>query len=185
MAEADLTAQSPCAGLLPKTIAGCRLEESIPGCITSLMPYDGQTAALSKALGAAHGMAFPKPNRATGKAGARCLWTGRGQAFLMGPRPDAGLAEFAALTDQSDAWAVVTLDGDAAETVLARLTPLDLRRSRFRRGHTARTLLGHMTGSLTRTGDMAFQIMVFRSMAQTLVHELDTAMSSVAARAGA
>jgi len=35
--------------------------------------------------------------------------------------------------------------------------------------------------SLTKTGENAFQIMVFRSMAETLVHDLKTAMEGVAA----
>jgi sarcosine oxidase subunit gamma len=42
-----------------------------------------------------------------------------------------------------------------------------------------------MTVSLTRLDDTAFQIMAFRSMARTLVHDLDTAMSSVTALAKA
>jgi sarcosine oxidase subunit gamma len=40
-----------------------------------------------------------------------------------------------------------------------------------------------MHGSLTRVSDSAFQVIVFRSMAQTLVHDLKRAMISVEARA--
>lgn len=184
MAEDILQAQSPCADLLPVTIGPWSLREEAPGAITALLPYAGQQEALSRALGDAHGMAWPAPGRATGKAAARCVWTGRQQAMLIGPAPDAGLARHAALTDQSDAWAVVTLSGPGSKDVLARLVPVDLRAARFRRGHSARTLLGHMSASVTRTGAETFQIMVFRSMAATLVHELKSAMSGLAARSG-
>ena len=102
--------------------------------------------------------------------------------MLIGPEPDASLGEYAALTDQSDGWAVVRLEGKGAGDVLARLVPLDLRPASFKRGHSARTDLAHMMASLTKVGENAFQIMVFRSMARTLVHDLKTAMEGVAAR---
>ncbi|WP_411351193.1 sarcosine oxidase subunit gamma [Leisingera aquaemixtae] len=179
---AELIAKSPCDGLLPVTIGGMSLMEEQPGAMWAVAPFNGQEKALSQALEAAHGMAFPAANRATGKAGSRAVWFGRGMALLIGPEPDAKLAEHAALTDQSDAWAVVRLEGQGAEDVLARLVPVDLRAAVFKRGHTVRSELKHMLASVTRTGPQAFQIMVFRSMAKTLVHDLKTAMEAVAAR---
>lgn len=178
----ELTAKSPCDGLLPLDIGATRLSEETPGCLTTLAPYAGQAAALGAALEQAHDLGYPAANRSVGKAGHRVIWFGRDMALLMGPVPDATLADHAALTDQSDAWAVVRLDGAAAEEVLARLVPVDLRQSAFKRGHTVRTELAHMMASVTRIGPSAFQIMVFRSMARTLVHDLKTAMEAVAAR---
>ncbi|MHA6262463.1 sarcosine oxidase subunit gamma [Arenibacterium sp. CAU 1754] len=179
---AELIAKTPCEGLLPITIGSLSLSEETPGMLTSLAPFKGGDANLCDALTAAHGMAFPAPNRATGSSGARAIWFGQGQAMLVGPEPEAGLAKFAALTDQSDAWAIVRLEGAGAEEVLARLVPVDLRGSVFKRGHTARTQLVHMMTSVTRVGPQAFWIMVFRSMAQTLLHDLQTAMEAVGAR---
>ncbi len=179
---AELIATSLCDRLLPVTLGGLSLTEEQPGSMWVLAPFKGQEKGLSKALEAAHGMAFPAVNRATGKAGSRAVWFGRDMALLMGPAPDASLAKHAALTDQSDAWAVVRLDGQGAEDVLARLVPVDLRPQVFKRGHTARTELKHMMASVTRIGPQAFQVMVFRSMAKTLVHDLKTAMEAVTAR---
>lgn len=102
--------------------------------------------------------------------------------MLVGPAPNWSLKNEATVVDQGDAWAVVKLEGAGAEDVLARLVPVHVRMARFKRGHTARTMLGHMTVSVTRVGERAFQIMVFRSMAKTLVHDLQRAMESVAAR---
>lgn len=180
---ADLTAKSPCDGLLPLEFGDVLLSEPDQTCLTSLAPFKGQDAALSEALKAAHGMAAPAPNRATGREGARAVWFGQSHVMLIGPEPDAGLAQYAAMTDQSDAWAVLRIEGAGAEDVLARLVPLNLSQTVFKRGHSARSLLQHMTISITRVGDTAFQIMAFRSMAGTLVHELETAMKGVAARA--
>lgn len=175
--------ESACDGLLPLKIGGMQLTEADPGRLSSIAPYKGQEKALSGALKKAHGMALPAINRATGKEGARAMWFGQGQVLLVGPDPAPELAAHAAMTDQSDAWAIVRLDGDGAVDVLARLVPLDLRGPSFKRGHTARTQLGHMMVSVTKTAENVFQIMVFRSMAATLVHELKFAMQGVAARA--
>ncbi|WP_171174575.1 sarcosine oxidase subunit gamma family protein [Ruegeria sp. HKCCD8929] len=177
-----LSANTPCEGLLPLTVGSVNLTEEDPGAMTSIAPYKGRVKDLSAALKAAHGMTYPAANRATGKAGARAVWFGHAQAMLMGPAPDASLAEHAALVDQSDAWAVVRLEGDGVEDVLARLVPVDLRPAQFKRGHTVRSLLFHMSASITKVGEKTFQIMVFRSMAETLVHDLKTAMEGVAAR---
>lgn len=177
-----LVAKSPCDGLLPLTVGAVTLSEEDVGAIHSISPLKGQKKAVSDALKSAHGMTYPAPNRATGKAGSRAVWFGHAQALLMGPSPDASLAGPAIVVDQSDAWTVVRLDGQGVEDVLARLVPIDLRSTHFKRGHTARTLLFHMTASITRVGENAFQIMVFRSMAQTLVHDLKRAMEGVASR---
>ena len=127
-------------------------------------------------------MAWPAPGRATGKSGARAIWFGREMVMLAGPEPDAALNAYAAMTLQSDAWACVTLTGANVEDVLARLVPLDLSSDIFKRGYTARTLIQHMNGSITRIGADTFLLMVFRSMAGTLLHDMERAMESVAAR---
>ncbi|MCR8826036.1 sarcosine oxidase subunit gamma [Pseudosulfitobacter koreensis] len=181
MADAlTLTATTPCYGLLPKSIGTCDLIETNLGRLTSIAPY--KQSALSEALKDAHRLAFPAPNRMTGNDGARAIWFGRDMALLVGPTPDAALAEHAALTDQTDAWACVTLSGEDAAAVLARLVPVDLSAAKFKRGHTARTQLGHLNASITRTEADSYLILVFRSMATTLVHDLVTAMESLAAR---
>lgn len=176
----ELVAISPCAETLPKEIGAVHLSEVVFDAITSVAPLKGQEGAVSDALKAQMGAAFPAPNRTTGSAKKRAVWSGRGQALVLGPKlePIAG----AAMTDQTDAWACVALEGDGARDVLARLVPIDLRDGTFKRGHAARTQLMHMNIVLMRTGANRFGIMAFRSMADTLVHDLETAMEGVAAR---
>ena len=74
-------------------------------------------------------------------------------------------------------------EGKDIEAVLARLVPIDFALSQFKPGYTARTLVQHMHAAVTRISGSVFQIIVFRSMAQTLVHDLTRAMTSVDARA--
>lgn len=180
---ADLTVTDPCAGLgLPITSGGCRLDSCAPGPIWSIAPYPGRAPAADVALKALQ-LGFPAPGQVIAGGAARAVWAGRETAFLIGVAPPAGLEAQAALTDQSDGWAGVSLSGEGAVAVLARLLPLDLRTDPFPPGRSARSLLNHMPCLVVRVTDAAFELYVFRSMAGTAVHELAEAMRGVAARA--
>jgi len=177
---ARLISKSPLAGLVPVEVGGLTLSEVETGPVTSVAPFKGKQTAVSKALKAAVGLGMPKVGRMDSKGEARALWAGRGRALVMGVAlPDL---EGAALTDQTGANAVLRIEGPAVDAVLARLVPLDLRATAFPVGQTARTMVGHMMASVTRVGDAAFEVMVMRSMAQTLVHDIEGAAKAVAAR---
>jgi heterotetrameric sarcosine oxidase gamma subunit len=174
----ELIAKSALEGL-SVTIGTVGLAEVDVGPITSIAVLPGGAKAIARGLRAV-GLAMPEPNSFTEKKGARIVWTGRDQAFLLSA--DCPPLEGAAVTDQSDGWAVLSVSGAGLVDVLARLVPTDLRRTAFPVGGAIRTQLGHMNVVLLRTGDHAVEIMVFRSMARTAWHELETAMQMVAAR---
>ena len=163
------------------TIGGVTLTELDPGPITSVALFPGGAKLAAKGLKAL-GLSFPAPNTFTDKKGARIVWTGRDQCFLMSVAAPA--LEGAAVTDQSDGWTVLGLSGPGAVEVLARLVPIDLRLAAFPVGRAARTQVNHMNAVILRTGDYALEILVFRSMARTAWHELESTMAMVAARAG-
>ncbi|WP_039019000.1 sarcosine oxidase subunit gamma [Halocynthiibacter namhaensis] len=179
---ADYIAKTPCDGLLPQTIGSLTLTETAVDRMTSFMPWKGREKTASKALKAACGVAFPGPNETSASGDVQAIWTGRGQCFILGVELPDGLSAEGALTDQSDAWAVMSLRGDAAVDVLARLCPVDLRDAAFKPGDTVRTEMQHMMVSVTRMDD-GFQIMVMRSFAKTAVHDLTETMKAIAARA--
>jgi len=176
-----LTAQSACYGLLPMAHGSVKVREIIPDHMTSIAPFKGQASALNKMLMDAHGVKYPAAGRVVTKEGVRCQWVGHAHAMLIGPAAARELAHVAAVTDQTDAWAIVKIQGADVEQVLARVIPMDLRAKVFKTHHTARTMVQHMAASVTRVGPDAFEIMVMRSMARTLVHDLETAMENVAA----
>jgi len=181
---AELIAKNVCADVLPLDVGGISLTEVIEEKVTVIAPYKGQHKAVSDLLQQTHGLVLPAVNRTSGKDSGRAIWFSQGQWVVLGPELGPKLAKIAAVVDQSDAWAIVRLEGADAEDVLARLVPVNLRRSAFKRGHTLRSNLYHIMASITRIGNNTFQIMVFRSMAETLVHDLSVAMKSVAARQG-
>lgn len=168
---AKLIALTPCAGLLPIAHGGVQVTEVLYDRLTSVAPFRGQEKAVAAAL--TDGLAAM--NRRKGAV----TWFGHGTWLIVGDVAADGLA---AVSDQTDAWAVVTVSGAGVEDVLARLVPVDLRKGLFKKNHVAKTMLGHMSVTIVRTGADAFEIMVMRSMAQTLVHDLDVAMRTVAVR---
>ncbi|MDP4032074.1 MAG: sarcosine oxidase subunit gamma family protein [Pseudorhodobacter sp.] len=176
----SLIARSPLAGQNPLILGGVTLSEVVLESVTSVAPLKGQDKALAKTLKSL-GLATPKPNCFIAKGSARMVWTGRDQAFLIGLAPDA-LTGLAALTDQTDGWACLALEGAMAEAALMRLIGLDLRPAQFGPGSAARTALNHMQAVVMRTAAQRFEILVFRSMAQTAWHEIAAAMKALAAR---
>ncbi|MEZ5796387.1 MAG: sarcosine oxidase subunit gamma [Paracoccaceae bacterium] len=176
----ELIAKPACEAR-PVTLAGAVLAPLDPGPIWSVALYPGGARAAARGLKAL-GLGFPEPGTWAAKGAARIFWTGREQAFVAGVAPVP--VEGAAVTDQSDAWAGVSLSGPGAEAVLARLVALDLRAAAFPEGRVARVGLNHMSAMILRTGAEAFEIYTFRSMARTAWHELTEAMERLEARAG-
>ncbi len=178
---ARLIAKSPLEGMLPVRAEGVELSEVVLDLATSIAPFKGKVRAVSAALKEI-GLAFPAPGKSHAKGDARILWSGRDQALLLGAAAPEALHGIAALADQADGLTCLRLQGRYAEAALARLVPLDLQAGVFKRGETARTMLFHMTCSVTRVAADAFEIMVMRSMGRTAVHDLSVAMRSVAAQ---
>jgi sarcosine oxidase subunit gamma len=110
------------------------------------------------------------------------LWCGHQQWFAMADEGDEFLAGLrhrfgasASLSDQSDSRLVVELSGPSTSAVLAKLAPIDLDPRIFAVGATALTLVGHVGGQITRTGEDAYELMVFRSFADSVLHGVLTA----------
>ena len=178
---ARLDASSPFGGDLPATAGMATLAEADVGAIASVMPLAGREKEASAALKAACGVGFPDPGRSLSAGGVRAIWSGLNQALVLGPTLGSLLG--AAVTDQSDAWAAVRLEGASAREVLARLCPLDMRDQAFPEDSAARSLIGHMNSAIVRIAPDAYLILVFRSMARTATREISEAMKSVAAQA--
>jgi sarcosine oxidase subunit gamma len=183
VADLILEPVGPFAGhSLPQTIGAASIDAFAWGGLASLMPFRGRGAAVAAALG----FALPGPNCSVVAGEVRCLWSGRDAWMLVGPeglasRLASGLAGLAAVTDQTDAWCGLTLSGADARAVLARLCPLDLDPAVFADGATARTDVSHVAAALLRLGE-SFAVMVPRSYALHLLHEVEQAMASVAAQ---
>ena len=176
----ELIAKTPLSGVWPAAHGGLRLSEHLLGQITSIAVLPGQDKAVARALKPL-GLAFPAPNTFATAGAVTLAWVARNQAFLIGAA--APVISGAALTDQSDGWAALRLEGPAAADALMRLCPLDLRLQSFPQSAAARAPLNHMQSVLLRTAPFSFDILVFRSMARTAWHEIEAVMKTLGARA--
>ncbi len=176
---AELAAEGPFDTLLPAS--GEATLAALPEVArVAIAPFAGRRETVSEVLHGRIGAALPEPGRANGSV----TWAGMGQWLINGSKSGqvAGwLDGLAAVTDQSDAWAAISLAGAAAPDVLARLVPLDLDPGAFPPGTAARTLLRHAP-LLIIAHEAWFELLVPRSYARVAVRELGMAMRRMAGR---
>lgn len=84
----------------------------------------------------------------------------------------AALPPMLALTDQTHGRVRLRISGPQVRAVLAKGTMIDLADGAFAIGQSAMTQIGHIGAMITRTDDNGFDIMVLRSFAASLWHEI-------------
>jgi len=171
---ADLTQSAPFVGLtLPVKHGRAQLAGLPVGPMFSIAPFAGARDGVAQRLGG-----FPDPGQITQTAAGPLVWAGRETAFLFGTPPD--LTGLAGVTDQSDGWAGLRLTGQDATAVLARLLALDL--DSLPPGAGLRAQLNHLPVLLIHPVAEVFDLWSYRSMAGTMLHEIEGAMRGLAAR---
>ncbi|MEK1926475.1 MAG: sarcosine oxidase subunit gamma family protein [Rhizobium giardinii] len=82
------------------------------------------------------------------------------------------LAETAYVLDQSDGRIVLRLSGPNVRRILAKGVAIDLHPSVFAIGAASNLLCGHISVNLARTGENEFELIVTRSLAESLFDDL-------------
>lgn len=77
------------------------------------------------------------------------------------------------LTDQSDGWATLKLDGGNVLAVLERLCISDLGTRQFPVDTVSRTVIDHIGTVMCRTSEQSFELMVPRSFASSILHAIE------------
>ncbi len=158
--------------------AGVTIGEAPPGSLAGIAAFRDR-ARLMAALRAAFGVDVPVTSRyvQAGGVALSCLAPGR---FLASGARDAdlparlarSLAGLAAVTDQSDMWAVFVVSGASVREVLAKVVPVDLGDDQFRTGDVALTRAGHLDVRLWRMTEHSYEISTTRSFGTDLRHLL-------------
>ncbi|MBS0958986.1 MULTISPECIES: sarcosine oxidase subunit gamma [Acetobacter] len=152
----------------------------------SIGPFAGRLGELNAALKKAFKVTLPEDFiTVAGPDGLLFTRAAHNQWLCSAPEGTDLLAtlstacqSLAALTNQSDSRVTLTLSGKGAESIVAKLVALDLHPSVFVPGQTALTLAGHVPVILTRHTDAtAYDFTVFRSLAQSLHHDIFAAMN--------
>lgn len=144
-----------------------------------------QGPALTQHVKECFGLLLPVgPHRA---AAAGVAFAGTGPGVWLATQEKGGnefaaaleekIGAVAAVTDQSDGYAVLRLAGPKVRDALAKIIPLDVHPAAFKSGDVASTVASHMGVTLWRLEDAAdgspvFEFAVFRSLAGSFWHAL-------------
>jgi len=118
--------------------------------------------------------------------GATLLGLQADQWFLRMPAIDdpvlavrAIVGSTVALTDQSDAWVSLAIDGPRATFALERVCRLDLHIDAFPAGRVARTAMEHLAVIVVRESENRFLLSSPRSSATSFAHAMETSVRYV------
>jgi len=145
------------------------IERAAPRSIAAVGAYADRAPLLS-ALMAEFGITIPAPQSFIRSASitlsclspSRYLASADRDANLPG-RLAKSLSGLAAITDQSDQWAIFTLSGAHSRDALARLVPIDLAPKKFPIGALALTRASHLDARLWHVAEDAYELAVTRS----------------------
>ncbi|MGO7205767.1 sarcosine oxidase subunit gamma [Rhizobium ruizarguesonis] len=84
----------------------------------------------------------------------------------------AALSGKAFVMDQSHGRVRIGVSGRSSRALLSRGTAVDLDPSVFPDGHSAMTMVGHLSVQIVRTGNDSFELTVLRSFAESLWDDL-------------
>jgi methylglutamate dehydrogenase subunit D len=187
MAEAALIPRSPFFGLAHAvgTGSGIIATDRDGLGLATVAARKSQDTALAHRVKERFGLLLPRgPQRA---AAGDVAFAGTGPGVWLASRELGGngfaftlqqeIGDLAAVTDQSDGYAVLRLAGPKLRNALAKLVPLDLHPAAFKPGDVASTVASHMGVTLWRLGDAAdgtpvVELAVFRSLAGSFWHAL-------------
>ncbi len=171
-----LYSKSPLENLSEIEIGLLKVEEINLENIMTIQPFKGKAKSVSKTLNKRLGLGLPEVGKSVNHKHNAVMWIGMGQFLLVGEKIEI---KEAALTDQSDAWTILSLTGDKTADVMDRLCPVDTRV--LKTGDVVRSMIGHMSAIIEKT-EAGFKLMVFRAFAKTLLHEVCNSMKSVTAQ---
>ena len=180
-----------------EAVGGCRIEtdgltfdEAPARSLVSLARRRGEAgAALDANISKAFGVDLPEPGRFASANGVTIMFSQPGQWLIAAERDGleaeakAAAAGAGTVTDQSDSFTELMLEGPMAREVLSRLSSLDY--ATFEIGQVARTPMQQIAVTIARTGEDAYRLNTSRSTARDFAHDVDVAVKSIAARAGA
>jgi methylglutamate dehydrogenase subunit D len=143
--------------------AGVALTIVHPLQLATVIAHNGESVAVAKVLETL--------------SDARTMWAGPDQYFVQGSDVSALKAKLrgiASIIDQSHGRVTIHVEGPNAREVLAKGTPVDLHRDHFPVGKSAMTQMAHVGVHISRIGDDAFSLSVFRGFSESFWEWLET-----------
>ena len=167
---------------------GVRLASAPPRSIVSVA-LDPQASEARDAAERGLGAPLPAIGRTASsdfRGGSTLVGLQTDQWLVLTPEGDAPAAivreavgQAPAVTDQSDAWTGLVLEGPRASVALERTCRLDLHPEAFAPGHAARTAMEHMAVILVRESIERFALFTPRSSEASFAHAMTVSVRAV------
>jgi len=163
--------------------AGVSLTEIRNFDLVQVMARRGKAADMATAAKARFGVAAPDTPQAVQASDAALIWSGPDQFLVLsrgGKHAIASLgpafAGSASLSDQSHARALISVSGEKARAMLAKLSSIDLHPDVFGVGAAAAAPMDHTSVTLwrgdDRNGQAVLNLLVFATFAESLWHTI-------------
>ncbi|HEV7324827.1 MAG TPA: sarcosine oxidase subunit gamma family protein [Bosea sp. (in: a-proteobacteria)] len=160
-----------------------------PATLVQVTARKGRQAELAAAIAKALALDLPEAGRVATASDMAALWLQPGCWLIEAPAGQRdelpgtlaqALKGIAAMVDQSHGRCVIEISGAEARAVLARLCRLDLHERVFQPGHSASTLVGHVSCLIHRLDGetSSFRLLVGSTFAEWLLDELTAAAAS-------
>ncbi|MEM7731261.1 MAG: sarcosine oxidase subunit gamma family protein [Pseudomonadota bacterium] len=156
--------------------------------VNMAVPLGGDTRAM-KAVKTGYGVDLPEPGKSveTQKGATRLVRLAPDQAFAIFTHETPDAEEVVAkrvkkamyLTDQTDVWTGLEINGPGVLAVLERMCPIDLHPDAFAVGDAARTVMEHLGVLIIRTGEDRYLLLSASSSAGSFLHMLETSITNV------
>lgn len=168
-AAATFSRRSPLAGVAIPGRFGA--DKGAPGVVLSVMHPLSLVMVIARA-----GKAKAVKDAVSGLRGVTVMWAGADQYYVQSLSHAEGalevemkrkLAGIASVSDQSHGRVTLVVEGPKARNLLAKGTPVDVHADAFSIGSSAVTQMAHVGVHLTRVGQDAFQLSVFRGFSES------------------
>lgn len=91
----------------------------------------------------------------------------------------SSLGDAGYLSDQSDSWVILEIDGPLSRSALERICPIDLAKGVFTENTVARTSMEHLSVIIEHPGPLCFRLYSPRSSAHSFLHAITLSLSNV------
>ena len=150
------------------------------------VPMGGDTE-FEAALSSNFGLYRPAAGQFTESEGYRLCGLAQDQFFLMALAPQAPdeaairakLSDAAYVTDQSDSWVALQLNGELALSAMERICPIDLAPDVFAPGSLGRTSMEHLSAIVMAEHDGGLTLISPISSAESFWHAVECSLVNV------
>jgi len=186
VANLSLTAESPLNGFEQRF--GTTSVAELNNVFLFSVALSLNAEAGKKAVNAAFGTDWPAPGKISSSSDGKSHLLGLQADQIFALQTDVGdqhstlaepTIESAYVTDQSDSWAALSINGDRARDALERICPIDLHPNVFGKGSVTRTSMEHLAVIIACVEENHYWLLSPTSSAKSFLHAVETSFNNI------